>query len=175
LSPFTPPPAYLTGFCVGTRNAWNEAVSTGLIPPDRPTLTHRMAQPHDRINLPMPLAEATIGDLTTLRKRTQRAATTRKTLRVVLWLFTGLFLLMEITAIGITIEGAWTDAEGRPAVDQTTNAVIANLSCSIPLIALCILIVIDLRRSRRKKTSKMIVSETPPDDAHRNRGATEQP
>jgi len=174
-STFTPPPPYLTGFCAGMRNTWNKAVTTGLLPPDRLTLTHWMAQPSHGLNLPMPLAEATIGDLTTVRKRAQRAARTRNTVRVVLWLLAGLLLLMEIAAIGVTIEGGWNDADGRPAADQTTNAIIANLGCSIPLIALCALIVIDLKRSRRKKTSKTIASDSPPADAVRHLRATDQP
>src|SRR5437763_1771241 len=60
-STFLPPPAYLTGFCTGARNAWNEAVAGGLLPADRPTLTQWMAYPPDWIKLSLPLAEATIA------------------------------------------------------------------------------------------------------------------
>jgi hypothetical protein len=172
-STFMPSPQYLTGFCAGARNAWNEAVSQGLLPADRLTLAHWMAQPHDGTQLPMPLAQATIVDLSNRRKRARRAAITRKTMRIVVWLLAGVFLLAEIATIGVTIAGDWTDADGRTAADQTTNAIIANLGCSLPLIALCTLIVLDLRRSRRKKTPKTALSETPPDDAQRRPGAAE--
>jgi hypothetical protein len=60
-----------------------------------------------------------------------------------------LFLFMEVVAIILTFQGGWTDADGEPAADQTTNAVITDIGCSIPLTGLLTLIVIDLKRSLR--------------------------
>lgn len=163
-STFTPTPAYLTGFCTGMRDAWNTAVTLLLIPSDRATLTHWMNQPAHWLKAGALLAEATISDLTAARRRTRRVAVTRKAVRIALWVTTGIFLLMEIAAIAITIDGGWTDPDGTVAADQTTNAMIANIGCSILLIVLCALIVVDLKRSQRTRNPAGASSDSLPGD-----------
>jgi hypothetical protein len=150
-SSFTPSSTYLAGFCVGLGKAWNNAVSAGLVPADGPTLTSWITQPPDQLKLPKPLAEATLHDLEAAHKRAHRATLIWWTLRALLWATIGLFLLMEIAAIAITVEGSWTDADGEPAANQTPDAIFANVCCLIPLIGLVTVAVIDLRRIRRNK------------------------
>jgi hypothetical protein len=161
-SAFTPPPAYISGFCIGMRNAWNNAVASQLVPPDRRALARWLAQPTDSGAPHMPLAEATLADLSTVRKRARRAAVTRGALRVALWVITGTLFLMEIAAIAITIDGSWTDPDGTRSANQLPNAIGANLMCSIPLLALCTFIVLDLRRSRRRKAAEAVAQASAP-------------
>ncbi|GIF40245.1 hypothetical protein [Actinoplanes xinjiangensis] len=163
-STFAPTPAYLTGFCAGMRNAWHDAVAADLLPADRDALTWWMAQPADWLRAGAFLAEATIGDLSRARRRKRRAAATRKAARIALWAATGLFLVMEIFAIVISIQGGWVDGAGRVAADQAPDTIFANLACSIPLVALCTLVVIDLKRSRRNAAAKG-APEAPTTDA----------
>ncbi|MFC4068557.1 caspase family protein [Actinoplanes subglobosus] len=148
-SGFTPSPAYLSGFCAGLRDTWNDAVSGGLLPADRTALSWWMAQPAGWLRAGSVNADATIADLTRARRGAKRIAATKQAARIVLWVTTGIFALMEIAAIAISIEGGWTDETGNVAADQRTNTIGANLACSIPLLILCTMVVVDLRRSRR--------------------------
>lgn len=150
---FTPSPAYLAGFCLGLRTAWNNAIRSSLLPADRNTFIRWMTQPPDRPNLPNPLTEATLHDLQIARRRARRTAAIRWTLRGLWWATTGLLLIMEIAAIGITIAGGWTDSTGKPAADQAPMAIIANAGCMVPLIVSATLIAIDVRRIRRRHSS----------------------
>lgn len=153
-STFIPSPAYLAGFCTGIRDAWNESVTTLLLPPDRPTFAQLLTQPFDnKVTPPLPFAEATIEDLISARRRARRAATARTALRVALWVITGLLVISEIGAIAVTIQGSWTDPDGARSANQAPNAILANLGCLIPLIGLSTMIVIDLRRTKRKKAT----------------------
>ena len=162
-SAFIPSPAYLAGFCAGIRDVWNESVTSRLLPPDRPTFAQLLTQPFDnKVTPPLPFSESTIEDLISARRRARRAATTRTALRITLWVITGLLAIFEIGAIAVTIQGSWTDPDGTRSTDQAPNAILANLSCLIPLIGLSALIMIDLRRSKRKKA-------TPPQSARASR------
>nr|WP_245736504.1 caspase family protein [Micromonospora pattaloongensis] len=158
-STFTPTPGYLAGFCAGLRTTWNNAVTTRLVPADRPTIARWLAQSSSQRNLSMPLAEATLRDLETARQRAHRAAVIRWTLRGLMWAATGLLIFMEIAAIAITIDGSWTDANGKPATNQTSHAIIANVGCLIPLITLVAFLVFDVRRMRRTNATGAAVTE----------------
>jgi hypothetical protein len=152
-STFVPSPTYLTGFCVGMRNAWAAAVEEHLLPPDQPTLTHWLATPPDGFRLAVPFAEATMSDLEDGRSQARRAAGTRTAVRVLLWLVSAFFLVGEIAVVGITATGGWAVTNGVPEKHPVANAVGANLSCAIPFVGLCVLVYFDLRRARRKRVS----------------------
>jgi hypothetical protein len=148
-STLVPPAQYLTGFCVGMRNAWAAAVDEHLLPPDAPTLTHWLATPPAGLQLTMPLAEATIEDLEYARSRARRRTTTRTALRICLWLVSAFFVVGEIAVVGITATGGWAETNGTPEKHPVANAIGANLTCGIPFLGLCVLNYLDLRRSRR--------------------------
>jgi len=149
-STFFPSPPYLMGFCAGMRTTWDRAAADRLFPADRFTLASWMNYPSDWLSLGKPFAEATIDDLATARRRARRTKAFRMALRAVLWVAASLFLLMEIGAIAVTVQGDWTDAQGRPIGSPAVAAIAANLMFLLPLIGLSFLIVLDLRRSRRK-------------------------
>ena len=54
---------------------------------------------------------------------------------------------------------------GLSVSQLTLGTIVANLGCSIPLLALCILVVLDIRRSRRRRTPQAVGSDRPPEDA----------
>jgi hypothetical protein len=145
-----PSSPYLVGFCAGMRTTWDRATADRLFPADRPTLASWMTYPTDWLSLGKPFAEATIDDLATARRRARRAKINRTALRALLWTAASLLLLMEIGAIGVTVQGDWTDAQGRPIGNPAVVAITANLMFLLPLVGLGFLIVLDLRRSRRK-------------------------
>ncbi|SNY38097.1 caspase family protein [Paractinoplanes atraurantiacus] len=147
----TPSPSYVEGLGKGMYDAWREAIATRVLPPDRPSFESWLRQPAAWLKPGALLADATIGDLVAARKRVRRIAVIRTTLRVALYVAAGVLLLMEIAAIGVTIEGGWTDADGKVSEDQAMSAVFANLGCSIPLAGLGVLIFLDIRRSRRRR------------------------
>ncbi|MEU8661429.1 DUF4429 domain-containing protein [Actinoplanes philippinensis] len=159
---FIPAFAYVAGFCSGVRDAFSDAVTEGLLPPDRATLTWWMTQPADWLRSGSLMAEATIGDLAEARRRARRVAARWWAARVVLWTATGVLLLMEIVAIVISLQGGWTDETGGVAADQTANALLANLGCGTPLIILVAVIVVDLKRSRRNVPAAALPHEPPP-------------
>jgi hypothetical protein len=161
-SAITPSPAYLAGFCVGLRTTWTAAVTSRLLPGDRLALAHWLTQLPDQLKLSMPLAEATLDDLQTARQRVHRSAVLRGALRSLLWITIGLLLLLEIAAIAITIQGDWTNPDGTVAANQAPNAILANVSCLIPLIALAVLAAVDLRRMRRTTSTKPAAPAAPP-------------
>jgi hypothetical protein len=148
-STFAPPAPYLTGFCIGMRNAWAAAVDDGLLPPDQPTLTHWLAAPPVGLPLKMPFPEATIDDLDAARSRARRATGTRMALRVLLWLAAAFFLLGETAMIATSVSGDWS-TDGTPTAHPVANAVGANLVCGLPLVGLGVLVYLDLRRARRR-------------------------
>ncbi|WP_238161714.1 caspase family protein [Micromonospora endolithica] len=152
-STFIPTPAYLAGFCAGLRGTWVDAVSAQLVPADRVSMAAWLAQPPAKLDLPMPIHEATLHDLENARRRARRAARIRWTLRGLMWASATLLLIMEIAAIAITADGGWTGADGKPTANQTPSAVIANVGCTIPLIALVVIIIVDVRRMRRAQTA----------------------
>ena len=149
-STFFPSSQFLLGFCAGMRTTWDRAAADRLFPADRSVLAGWMTYPSDWLSLGKSFAEATIDDLAAARRRARRAKVSRTGLRIVLWVATSLFLLMEIAAIGVTVQGDWTDADGKPFSDPVAVAIAANLMFLLPLIGLSFLIVLDLRRSRRK-------------------------
>ncbi|MGK5682685.1 caspase family protein [Actinoplanes sp. URMC 104] len=148
-STFFPSASYLVGFCAGMRATWDRAAAGHLFPADRATFAGWMAYPTDWLALGRPFAEATIDDLTEARRRVRRKKAGRRALRAVLWTAASLFLVLEIAAIGVTVQGDWTDAEGQPIGDPVAVAIAANLMFLVPLAVLVLLIVLDLRRSRR--------------------------
>lgn len=147
---FKPSPAYLAGFCAGMRSTWHGAVRSGLVPPDRTSFTDWLTRPPEELQLSRPLVDATLIDLQAARRRSRRAAAVRWTLRTLLWISTVVFVVMEIVAIAITVDGSWADASGNPAADQTSFAIIAHVGCLLPLTALGALTFIDLRRMYRE-------------------------
>lgn len=161
-STFSPGPAYLAGFCTGVRTVWSDAAANGLVPADRTTMTWWMAQPADWLRPGSFMAEATIRDITRARRRTRRVKVVRGAGRVALWAVTLALLLMEIAAIAISIEGSWLDGTGKPAADQTPHILGTNLLFGIPLIGLCTLVVLDLKRSRRNASAPVQARTTTP-------------
>jgi hypothetical protein len=141
--------SYLTGFCIGMRKAWAAAVDAHLLPPDQPTLTHWLATPPDGLELTVLLSEATLDDLTEARSRVRRTTSNRTMRRVFLWVATAIFLFGELAMIGATITGGYAETEGKPNEHEVADAVGANLFCGVPFVGLCVLVYLDLRRSRR--------------------------
>ena len=145
-----PSPAYLSGFSIGLRSAWSQAVQGRLVPADRLELVRWFAAPPAHWKLHTQLHDATLSDLHRAYRATQRNSILKGVLRTASRVLLAMFLLMEIAAIAITIDGGWTDANGQPSASQTLDAIIANTLCGVPTITLTVLIVVDIRRKRHR-------------------------
>jgi hypothetical protein len=157
-----PTPAYLAGFSIGLRSAWIQAVKARIVPADRLELLRWFTVPPAHWTQRTPLHDATLNDLHRVRSTTRRKIMLKGLLRAALWVLLAFLLLMEVAAIAITIDGSWTDRTGQPAANQTPNAIIANLLCGLPIIALTTFLVIDIwRRRRRAKTQAPPAPRTP--------------
>ncbi|MGW3619139.1 restriction endonuclease [Micromonospora arida] len=134
LAPSVP---YVVGFVDGLRAAWQDAVRSRLVPPDRETLSQWVRTPPSQPGLPPALH--TIADLQSAVRRARRSRTWKWIGRSLLWLLTLLFGVSEIAAIAITVTGQWEPNTGA-------NAVIGNAIFGLPFACLLWLAVWDLRR-----------------------------
>jgi hypothetical protein len=139
-----PSDAYRHGFARGMAETWGRAVNAGRVPAIPPALAAWLREPRPANERPRSLLTLAELDRSAARARKRRVWTI--TGRTTLWILVGLFVILEIVAIGVTVTNGWPQ-------HNVTGAVTGNLCYGLPLLGLVTLGLIDLRRLRRRRRS----------------------
>lgn len=158
----SPPLGYVAGFVDAFSETWHAAVKDRLLPDNAATLGAwlRELPPIGKPSV-KPRFLLTIGDLQVSARRMRRMRAWRLAGRAVLWVLFGLSAVMEIAAIGVTIDGGWEES------NTPTNSVAGNLCFAIPFLALATWGYFDVRRHiklRRVDAAAVRTTVQPPDE-----------